>query len=138
MLRCLAFEEGFCSSVSLMNSPLLRMILLMWISASTARAAIVTWDGGGVGDNWSLDNNWNPNAQPPSDGTADLVFAGTTRLTPNANLLWSIRSIAFASGAGAFSIIGQTLTIGSGGITQSDNNTQAISNNIVLSGPQTW
>lgn len=101
-------------------------------------AATITWTGGAITNNWTQDNNWSPSTQPPSDGTADLVFAGTTELNPDANNPWSIRSLTFASNAGAFVIIGQTLTIGSGGIRNNDNGRQFIGNAIVLGAPQTW
>lgn len=99
-----------------------------------------TWDGGaGSGSEWSRDNNWVGNNAPPSNGTADLFFAGATRLDANADLAtWTIRSLTFNNGAGSFNIQGGTLVLGSGGITNNDNSEQDVSNNLVLSAPQSF
>lgn len=65
------------------------------------------WDGGGGNDNWTTAANWD-NDVAPLAGT-DLVFAGSTRLTPNNDFPaeTSFASITFNSGAGPF-VIGQT------------------------------
>ncbi len=47
-------------------------------------AADFTWNGGGGDNNWMTSGNWGGTA-PASDGTAKLIFAGTTRLTPANN-----------------------------------------------------
>lgn len=101
-------------------------------------AATYIWDGGGADNNWSTPANWSPDGAPPSNGTADLQFAGSTRLTPNAQSAYSINSLAFNSGAGAFTLGGSSLTIGGGGITQNSTNTETINNALVLGAAQTW
>ncbi len=100
-------------------------------------AANFTWDGGDpVSGNWSAANNWSANIAPANNGTADLFFTGTAGLNPNADLNWSIRSLAFGSGAGGFTIQGNTLTIGSGGIANNDDSVQTIENDLVLAASQ--
>ena len=112
---------------------------LVLIENPALHAASYTWDGGDpVSVNWSAANNWAGNTAPPIDGTADLFFAGTARLNPNANLDWSIHSLTFGSGAGGFTIQGNPLTIGTGGIVNNDDSVQTIQNDIVLAAPQTF
>ena len=107
---------------------------------ASLKAANFTWDGGALfADNdWSNFLNWSPNAAPPSDGTADLFFAGTTRLDAQADAAWSIKSLTFNSGAGHFEIQGSALTLGSGGVTNNGAGEQDISNNLVLDVAQTF
>ena len=108
------------------------------LTASTF-AVSFTWDGGALlGPEWSRDNNWSGNNAPSSDGTADLFFAGSSRLDATADAVWNIRSLTFNSGAGVFDVQGSTLTIGSGGVTSNSANFQQVNNNIVLSAAQTF
>jgi len=100
-----------------------------------------TWDGGGADNNFNTANNWNPNAVPANNGTANLIFDGTTRLTPNVNVNFDVNSLAFASSAGAFQIQGTQLTIRSGGITNNRNNPTGVTivpTTVVLGASQTW
>ena len=88
-----------------------------------------TWNGGGGNDNWSTGANWDGGNAPSNDGSADIVFDGGTRLTPSLDANCSVRSLTFASGAGAFTLGGSsTLTIsGTAGITNNDtDSTQTI------------
>jgi fibronectin-binding autotransporter adhesin len=112
-------------------------------TAATLSAATFVWDGGSATtSNWSDAANWNPNGAPPDNGTADIVMAGTVRITPQVNAAdgsWNILSLSFDNTAGSFSIGGtSSLTIGTGGITNNDTSIQAINNNIVLAAAQTW
>ena len=114
-------------------------IVLTVLDPLTLHATNFTWDGGDLsGSNWSAGFNWAANIAPANDGTADLFFAGTAGLNPNANLDWSIRSLAFSSGAGGFVIQGNPLTIGAGGIVSSDDSVQTIQNDLVLAASQTF
>ena len=110
------------------------------ILALPARAG-TTWDGGGGNNLWSTANNWSPSGVPVNNGTASLAFAGSTRLAPDMNANWSINSLTFNSGAGAFTL-GSTggfmLTIQGGGITNNSANTETINNAITLGTAQTW
>jgi autotransporter-associated beta strand protein len=70
----------------------------------------------------------------PTDGDS-LIFAGTTRLTNTNNTLTGIGSITFNSGAGAFMLSGNALTV-SGGITNNAANAQTVGMNLSLSAAQ--
>src|SRR5262249_33887987 len=104
-------------------------------------AATWTWTGGSGNDHWTNTPNWNPVSAVANNGTADVVFAGTTRLTPDMNANWNVSSVTFNNTAGAFTLgssTGSTLTIGAGGITDNSANQQTINHPIVLSAPQSW
>ncbi len=106
-------------------------------------AATFTWDGGHGGQSrWTDKNNWNPNGAPANDGTADLIFAGTVRLTPETNGDWSINSIAFSSTAGAFTLTGNNVTINGTAVTHAirndDDQTQTIDHAIITGANQSW
>lgn len=109
-----------------------------------ASAATFTWDGGGTTDNWSDAANWVGDAAPANDGTADIVFAGSTRITPVVDAAWNVKSIAFSAGSGAFSLSGSALTVqGSSGvntdaITNSSSVTQTLGNALTLGTAQSW
>ena len=102
------------------------------------------WWGGGSNSNWGTGNNWTNDAYigfPPGNdnpGTANVIFDGNDRTSPQANVPWNVASIDFDRSAANFTLDGQQLTIGAGGITNDSNNLQAINNPIVLAGSQTW
>lgn len=103
--------------------------LCISILASGSAIAGTTWDGGDGSDNWNWNNNWNPDGAPSLGTTVDLTFAGSTRLTPvNNYAAWSdLRSIYFASGAGAFTLSGNALDLFSAGkIENNSTNTQTV------------
>ena len=55
---------------------------------------------------------WSANAaDATNNGTANLLFTGSTRLTPNVDVFYSINSLAFDSSAGAFVLGGSQITI---------------------------
>src|SRR5262245_39434689 len=91
------------------------------LASSVSRAAVFTWDGGGANDNWSTAANWVGDVAPANNGSADVVFAGSTRLTPNVNANWDILSLSFAAGASAFTVGGSQLTIEGGGISNNSS-----------------
>ncbi len=111
--------------------PLVLASLPAWLPAQT-------WDGGGGDDNWNTALNWVSNSVPVS-GSA-ITFAGSSRLAPNFNIGgFTASSLAFQSGAGAFTLSGSaTLTLGTGGITQNSSSLQTITHALSLSGSQTW
>ena len=61
------------------------------LSAMAVGARAQIWDGGGTNDNWNTANNWNPNAVPANDGTANVGFRGSVRLTPVVNFAIALR-----------------------------------------------
>ncbi|HTV62415.1 MAG TPA: autotransporter-associated beta strand repeat-containing protein [Verrucomicrobiae bacterium] len=104
----------------------------------TCRAAIFVWTGGGIDANWSTAGNWSGGVAPTNNGTAAIVLAGTTQLSPYVDVPWSISSLTFSTNGGAFTLSGNALTIGAGGIYNSNMNSQVISNSITLGAAQTW
>src|SRR6266446_7796460 len=121
------------------------LVLAFLPAAPKARAATFTWDGnapGGTGNSkWSTANNWSTDVAPPLSG-ADIIFAGTLKLTPAMDNNYSILSLTF-SGASAFNLtsnVAEVLTIGTGGITNNNTNAtgQTITSALILGGAQTW
>ena len=118
--------------------PLLRLPLplVALLAAAPALAVTDTWDGNapnaGAGDsNISTGLNWADDTAPVSSLiTADLIFAGTTKLTPNFSVGFSAGSITFNNTAGAFSLGGQALGLGAGGIVNNDTQAQTFTNQI--------
>jgi autotransporter-associated beta strand protein len=96
------------------------------------------WDGGGSDDSWSTAQNWSGDVAPANDGSATVMFAGTTRLAPSVDMPWNITGLAFNAGSGSFVISGSSITTGSGGIIQSATATQTINNSVILAAAQTW
>jgi autotransporter-associated beta strand protein len=93
-----------------------------------------TWTGGGTTNNWSDAANWDA----AITNLDDLVFAGSVRLTPNndtaADTPYS--SITFASGAGAFVISGNRITL-AGNVVNNATTLQTINTPISLSSTRT-
>ena len=109
-----------------MNAP---RILTATIASLLLTAALhaQTWDGGGFNDNFNNATNWNPNVAPTNNGTANLIFAGTTRLTPLVNIPYDVNGVTFNNTAGAFNIMtsgGSVLAVRGGGITNLDTDLQ--------------
>lgn len=96
-----------------------------------------TWNGSGPDNNWTTAANWTATT-PLNNGTASVVMAGSTRLAAIINAPWSIAQLSFATGAGAFALSGNTLTIGSGGISSTATTTQTIANNLISGVNQSW
>jgi autotransporter-associated beta strand protein len=83
-----------------------------------------TWDGGGADNNWTTAENWNSDTLP--NYTTALTFAGSSRLAPSNDLTdLTVAGFVFSSGAGAFNIGGNSITLG-GNITNSSTNLQTI------------
>lgn len=74
------------------------------------------WTGGGLDDNFTTPDNWGGVA--PSLGES-LTFAGATRLTPNFDFpaLSNMAELIFNSGAGAFVLGGNAITLQTSGAT---------------------
>lgn len=94
----------------------LGVVTLMLLPASRSLAEVRTWDGGGGGNNWTIDSNWVGDVAPlPTDV---LIFDGSVRLSPNNNNTagTQFNGIIFASTASAFNLFGNAITLG-GNIT---------------------
>ncbi len=97
-----------------------------------------TWDGGGTAANWSLADNWDGNMTVPSVNDA-LFFAGTARLSNTNDLAEGLAfsGLSFSSGAGAFSLWGNGITLG-GSLVNLDNDTQTVNLPMTLAATQTF
>jgi autotransporter-associated beta strand protein len=90
------------------------------------------WDGGGANNNLNTVNNWGFNEAPRKFDT--LLFAGSTRLTPNNDFTANteFRSLMFSNNAGAFVVGGNPIKLGAG-ISNASPNVQTINLNFDLS-----
>ncbi len=105
----------------------------------TAGQAASIWDGGGTDGNWSTSANWNLDTAPVSGSTTDIQMAGTTRLNSTVDSPFTLRTLVFSSGAGAFNLSGNTITIaGTGadanGVENQSASLVTINNNFALTG----
>jgi fibronectin-binding autotransporter adhesin len=106
-------------------------LLCPLLASTSLYAANRTWDGGGTGDVWSSNQNWNGNSALATGDT--LVFAGTTKLSNTNDLSsFSFPTITFDATAGAFILGGNSFTL-TGNIINNSTNLQTIGNNITLS-----
>ncbi|MEO6095972.1 MAG: autotransporter-associated beta strand repeat-containing protein, partial [Fibrobacteria bacterium] len=110
--------RDYSSAGRRMPAPYLRAGLRSWVTcvllmAGTASGATRTWTGAGGNDNWSTSANWGGIAPLPGD---DLVFAGSTRLTPNNDMTpgTSFNSITFSAGSGLFTVGGNYIALTGG------------------------
>ena len=108
--------------------------------ASTALGVSI-WDGGGSDANWTTALNWGAagsDGVPSDDGTAAIQFGGSTGLAPyvDTNDPWSVATIVFNSGAGAFTIGGNEISIqGSGNAVQNlSSSTQTFAADVQVTG----
>ena len=111
--------------------------------APAVHGAALTWDGGGANGNTSTALNWAGDVAPAATGDT-LTFAGTVNLAVTNDSLTSLATggtaITFAAGAGAFTLGGNALTVGSGGgagqviVQQNSASNQVVSANLNLSG----
>lgn len=87
-------------------------------------AATYTWDGGGADDFFTTPANWAGNVAPNFNNTPaatgdNLIFDGSTRLTPNHDTQsgetngQTAFTITFAGNAGPFIVVGNKITLGS-------------------------
>src|SRR5258707_4717158 len=95
-----------------MNRAILFALIACTLIAAGGQLALgETWDGLGANNDFSTANNWTPVGAPANNGTADLIFDGSTRLSPNVNAPWSVNSISISPTAGGFTIEGSTPTL---------------------------
>ena len=110
------------------NLVLVPVLLLALANSGLAQ----TWNGGGANNNWSTGANWSGGVAPanpiPGAGTADVIFSGSTRLTPVIDTPWNIDSLTFSATAGAFNVGGTNqLFLENAGITDNSTATETIS-----------
>lgn len=116
---------------SILNKILTGLALLV-ASAASSPAAEYTWTGGGGDNNWKTGANWGGTAPGASQ---NLIFSGTTRLTPyNDNTAgWNVAGIRFHADAGAFTLSGNSIAL-SGGVTNNSTSTQTLDLNMTTGG----
>lgn len=117
--------------------------MLAWgallLTGQSVRAGAFVWDGGStLTSNWSDTANWNPNGAPSPTTANTFTFGGSTRLSNVADgtTAWTVTSMTFSSGAGAFNISSGTggLKLSSTGIINNSTSLQTIAANIALQG----
>ena len=102
------------------------------ILALSAYAADRAWNGGGGDVNWSTAANWGGTAPVADDA---LYFGGSAKLVNTNDLVadTSFSGLTFNSGAGAFALWGNRITLG-GNVTNASTSTQTINMPMALSG----
>lgn len=92
---------------------LITITLLAFLAGST-KAADRTWDGGGANGNWLTILNWNGDVTAPS-ANDQLFFDGALQLAAanNFTATTAFNAITFNSGAGAFVLSGNSITLSS-------------------------
>ena len=118
---------------STLTCPLALTPLLIAL-ALNVRAADRTWDGGGINANWSAVANWDGDVTSPTTNDV-LYFSGSAKLANTNDLLadTSFAGLTFNSGAGAFTLLGNRITLG-GNVTNWSASTQTLNLPVVLSG----
>lgn len=124
--------------------PGLRQTVLAVIAATSVQAAPVLWNGT-ASASWSATTPWSGGVAPANDGTADLTFTDLVNpLSSTVNVNWSVHSLTFLNnglGTAGYTLAagaGASLTIGAGGITQSENTGESFTVPLIASASQTW
>ena len=119
-----------------------KLLACVFVHAGALCAATITWDGGSANtNNWTGSNqanrNWSPNGAPNVDDL--LQFGGTRRLANNNNTTadTSYAGLVFLSGAGAFTLGGNRITLG-GDVENDSSSLQSIDFGMILSGTRTF
>lgn len=92
-----------------------------------------TWNGGGANNDTMTDANWTNGRYPAAVASGVMRFAGSSRTTPNVNYTAgsTFGSIYFNSGAAAFTVGGNALTLNS--LIENDSaSVQTINNNLTM------
>ena len=97
-----------------------------------------TWVSGGASARWSDAANWSPAGVPRQDGTADLSFVDGTESSPQVDVTWAVRSINFYGSSVSFTLAGQSVRIGQGGLVNNSSLIQTVSTPFVLTAAQIW
>jgi autotransporter-associated beta strand protein len=107
----------------------------MFVQPAAARAATITWTGGGTNASWSTTANWS-NGTAPTTGDS-LWFNNNIRTTGTNNISsLNIDTITFASPAVAFTLTGSAINLGS--ITNTSANNQTLSLSVIQSTSGTY
>ena len=107
------------------------LLLLAVLGGTQAIANTMTW--GNVGTDFATDANWLGGTAPADNATSDIGAFANATVTNNPVFTAdrSINGLRFSNGTAAWTFTGsggtQTLTLGSGGITNNSANTQTFS-----------
>jgi autotransporter-associated beta strand protein len=80
--------------------------------------------------NWSATNSW-ANGVAAVNGSS-VLFSGAGGASTNNNAVDSVSGVTFAAGAGAYTVSGDSLTVGTNGIVNNSANVQTVSNALAL------
>ena len=118
-----------------MNNRVLLLLALLPLFLSAA-ASDRTWNGGGGDAKWTSAANWGGTAPVAADA---LCFGGSSRVVNTNDLAADLpfAGITFNSGAGAFTLRGNRLTLG-GGVTNFSTSSQTVSLDLALSGSRAF
>jgi hypothetical protein len=149
-------DEGFCHNTYRINyntsSSPRTVTATVTSSGGVSTPANFTWSGGGTANEWSNAANWE-GGTAPSGKLATLAFPVLTSPACTANPATATcyesnndvngLEVSALSISGGYSITGNSITLGSGGITASAGastppNRASIVTPITLSAPQTW
>lgn len=111
---------------------------LSLLFATSFQLSAQTWVGGGTTDLWSDPANWLPAGVPRQDGLADLSFFGGTENSPQADVPWAVRSLNFYGDSLSFTLGGQPVRVGQGGLVNQSSLTQTVQMSLTLVDPQIW
>jgi hypothetical protein len=81
-----------------------RFIRAALLAATPAFAATWTWNGSQGNDHWTNTGNWSPIGPVANDGTANVIFSGALRTTPDLAINWNVNSVTF-NNTGATSLM---------------------------------
>lgn len=125
------------ADIATMKNPATKISHKITLSTTIACLACLplhanTWDGGGANGNTATAENWLGDTLPATTGES-VTFGGSLQTTVNNDWLEQVTGITFASGAAAFSIGGDALTL-AGGISNASSNAQTVAVDIAVSG----
>ena len=137
----ITFDVGQSTMRDTLQSNVWRtLVIVMLLLTFNARSgpADEIWDGGGVNNNINTPENWDDDTLPAlTGGTANLVFAGSTRPMPLINVPISPLTIRFDTNASPFTLQGASnITTGTsnanGNIYNASSATQTIGTPLLL------
>lgn len=106
----------------------------------TINTSTEVWNGGGANQNWSGNLNWASTMAPGYVGDT-LVFAGSTRTSPNMDTNYSITGLTFSNNASSFNIGsagGNTLTLSANGVVNNSASAQTLNVPVALTVAQSF
>ena len=134
-----------------MNTPLTSSLRLRGLPATLACLALGlawpgvaaaqttrTWSTSSTNPTWSVNANWSGNTAPvANDSLAFATTTGTRSLTNDISAGTNFNGITFNSGASAYTLSGNSITLG-GSVVNNSSNAQTIAMPLSLSGTRTF